>query len=153
MVVGNQNGKLDAINNQRARVQNMKYQQDIRPFLIGLFSGIYSIQWPFVASAGVVVASVPGIGTFPPGESGKRAVKTSTPSFVTNIVCSERSISQELDLEQKQHLPNCADFFPSTVALVQSSGHVMPLCVPRLIIGSMVKHIPGLHSPTALFFA
>jgi len=42
------------------------------------------------ASAGLLVtAGVSGIGTGPPGESSRRAVKTSTPSSVTNIVCSE----------------------------------------------------------------
>lgn len=51
------------------------------------------------------------------------------------------------------HLPNCAVRVPSCVTLVQSSGHVLSLCVPKLIMGSMVKHIPGLAWPTALFLA
>jgi hypothetical protein len=54
---------------------------------------------------------------------------------------------------QSRNLPNCAVLFPSCVALVQSSGHVLSLCVPSVIIGSMVKHMPSFASPTALFLA
>lgn len=50
-------------------------------------------------------------------------------------------------------LPNCAVSDPSWVTLVHSSGHVLSLCEPTLIIGSMVKHMPGFADPTALFFA
>lgn len=38
-----------------------------------------------------VVASTTGIGIGPPGEFGSLAVKTSTPSAVTNKVCSVQS--------------------------------------------------------------
>lgn len=74
-----------------------------------------------------------GMGTGPPGDVGKRAVSTSHPSSVTRRVCS-----------------NCADSFPSAVTLVQSSGHVLSRYVPKLIMGSMVKHMPGLADPTIL---
>jgi hypothetical protein len=38
--------------------------------------------------AAAIPLAVPGQGTAPPGESGKRAVKTSIPSSVTRRVCS-----------------------------------------------------------------
>jgi len=52
-----------------------------------------------------------------------------------------------------QNLPNWAVFFPSIVVLVQLSGHVTSRYFPSATIGSMVNVMPGLHSPTALFFA
>lgn len=51
------------------------------------------------------------------------------------------------------HLPNCAVRLPSIVVLVQLSGHVMSRYFPSAIIGSIVKVMPGLHSPIALFLA
>lgn len=77
-----------------------------------------------------------GMAIGPPGDVGNRAVNTSTPSSVTSRVCS-----------------NWAVRLPSTVTLVQSSGHVLSRYEPRLIIGSMVKHIPAFAVPTALFLA
>ena len=93
----------------------------------------YTLQ--LVAAAAVPLVAL-GMGTFPPGESANLAVRTSTPSSVTSRVCS-----------------NCAVLLPSVVTLVQSSGQVLSLCVPRVIMGSMVKHMPGFASPTALFLA
>lgn len=81
--------------------------------------------------------SAPGIGIGPPGESSFLAVNTSTPVSVTSRVCS-----------------NCADGAPVTVTLVQSSGQVVSReAGVAVIIGSMVKVIPGANRPTALFFA
>ncbi len=90
---------------------------------------------PFVFTS-LLVSTAFGISTLPPGLSSTLAVKTSTPFSVTSNVCS-----------------NCAVRFPSAVTLVQSSGHVLSRYDPSVIIGSMVKHIPGAASPTALFFA
>ena len=56
------------------------------------------------------------------------------PSSVTKNVCS-----------------NCADFDPSAVTAVQSSGQVRSRHPPRLIIGSIVKMWPAFITPTALF--
>ena len=64
------------------------------------FSVFFSPSTPFLF--------ISGISTGPPGLSSFLAVSTSTPSSVTSSVCS-----------------NCAVHRPSTVALVQSSGHVL----------------------------
>lgn len=53
----------------------------------------------------------------------------------------------------RYHSPNCAVLLPSIVVLVQLSGQVMSRYLPRAIMGSMVKVMPGLHSPTCLFLA
>lgn len=95
-----------------------------------------------------------GIG--PPGESANLAVRTSTPVSVTSIVCSiiiEISIENLAPGMKALDSPNCAVRFPSAVTFVQLSGQSISLFVPRVRIGSMVKVIPGLHVPTALFFA
>jgi hypothetical protein len=48
-----------------------------------------------VPSAAVGVSADPGIGTLPPGESGNRPVNTSTPSLVTNRVCSKYALAND----------------------------------------------------------
>ena len=64
---------------------------------------------PFVCGAAAAASPLTtGISTAPPGLSCNLAVNTSTPSSVTSNVCS-----------------NCAVLLPSTVTLVQLSGHVL----------------------------
>ena len=106
--------------------------------ILPYISSVINLQLPFPTflSPSPSFFTSGGIATGPPGESSNLAVKTSTPSSVTNNVCS-----------------NCAVRLPSCVTLVQSSGHVLSLYVPRLIIGSIVNVMPGFAIPIALFFA
>ncbi len=67
------------------------------------------------------------------------------------VLCGD--VSGLLMVGVLDRIPNWAVFFPSIVVLVQLSGHVTSLYLPSAIMGSMVKVMPGLHSPTALFLA
>jgi len=53
-------------------------------------AGVVPIVAPLVGTA------APGVGTLPPGEFGNLAVSISTPSSVTNRVCSAIWISWQL---------------------------------------------------------
>lgn len=70
------------------------------------------------------------------GDCSVLLVSVSTPVSVIRKVCS-----------------NWADLCPSAVTAVQLSGHVISLCTPALIIGSMVKICPGFIKPVALLLA
>jgi hypothetical protein len=106
----------------------------------GVLGTVLSETFPSIAYdpvfASRLTPSAGVYGTAPPGLPSNLFVKISQPSSVTSSVCS-----------------NCAVLLPSLVTLVQSSGHVLSRQLPRLIIGSIVNVIPGLHTPTALFFA
>ena len=72
-----------------------------------------------------------GSGSGPCGGTGRGRwaqgrVRTSTPSAVTTMVCS-----------------NCAERLRSFVTTVQSSSHMSQEIVPRLSMGSMVKTMPS----------
>ena len=69
----------------------------------------------------------------PPGDFLFLAVRSSTPCSVTSIVCSNWALS-----------------LPSLVVAVQSSGQLISCQVPSLIIGSIVKIIPGFMTPEVL---
>jgi len=120
------------------------------------FIGAVSFTSEVFADDGSVCPSIlTGSITGPPGESGNLAVSTSTPVSVTNKVCSTPPISGMINQYQilKDYSPNCALLLPSSVTEVQLSGQVLSLLFPKQIIGSIVKQVPGLASPTALFLA